>query len=90
MVLPQPKRPKGAPPAPASGGGRKADCHSPRLASAAVGGGTRRGQAHVTRQQLRQAQHRQRAVDQQRIKELEQQLGALREQLQVSVPCCPK
>jgi hypothetical protein len=40
----------------------------------------------VSRQQRRLAQRAQREVDQRRIKQLEQQLGGLRQQLQVL--CC--
>lgn len=43
----------------------------------------RRVQPHVSRQQRRLAQRAQREVDQRRIKQLEQQLGGLRQQLQV-------
>jgi hypothetical protein len=57
----------------------------PTTAAPGIAGGSsvsasRRG---PTRQELRQQQQRQRAVEQQRIKELEQQLVSLRQQMQV-------
>lgn len=61
-------------------------CSKPKAASkAAAAAGApsiRRVQPHVSRQQRRQAQRQQRDVDQQKIKELEHQLGALRVHLQ--------
>lgn len=53
---------------------------APGIAGGSSVGACRRG---PTRQELRQQQQRQRAVEHQRIKELEQQLVALRQQMQV-------
>lgn len=55
---------------------------APGIAGGSSVGASRRG---PTRQELRQQQQRQRAVEQQRIKELEQQLVTLRQQMQVGM-----